>query len=98
MTKRLVKTRVCAPGGYTVSFLLWLGVPRNMLYCSTRNGSFWTRKVNHLEVLEVATKKFRERIKPVHPDLGGDAAEAARINNLWTATKRRFARYGHQLA
>lgn len=78
------------------------GVPNRLLYVGRPgrvNGSFWTRPINHLEVLELARNNYRQAIKQVHPDMAGGCAEQAKkVNTAWQIIEKAFKRRGIELA
>ena len=77
-----------------------MGVPRQMLYAQRLrdNGSFWLRKINHLEVLEQARWLYRQQIVCVHPDKAGGCPERTiQLNGTWGKIERRFKEHGHEL-
>lgn len=97
---RCKNKRVARPTGYTVGLLKLLGVPRQMLYVRrlSENGSFWLRKINHLEVLEQARQRYRMQIVCAHPDkAGGSHARAIQLNETWNKIRKRFKEHGHEL-
>jgi hypothetical protein len=71
-------TIVAGHTGRIVGLLKTLGVPRQML--SVRrlrdNGSFWLRRINHLQVLEQARWLYRKQIACLHPDKPGGSLKA----------------------
>jgi len=86
--------------GYIVGLLKKLGVPRQMLYVRRphENGSFWRRKINHLQVLEQARRLYRKQIVCVHPDIrGGSLERTVQLNAAWAKIQRRFKKHGHEL-
>jgi hypothetical protein len=85
--------------GYTISQLLSLGVPRSLLYVKRQrsNGSFWTRKINHLAVLEKARQLYREKLVREHPDKGGCHNRMSDLNSVWSTIKRRFNQHGYEI-
>lgn len=93
------KTPHKSSGDYTIGLLKGLGVPRELLYARRHhvNGSFWTRNVNHLEILFQAHRLYRRRMAVVHPDCGGSARAAMNLNRTWSAVRRRFGAHGHVL-
>lgn len=88
--------------GYTLGFLRALGVPQKLLYVGRGgkgvNGSFWTRQINHLEVLEIASSLYRHHVARIHPDRpGGSHEDCARLNSGWQNVRRRFKERGFEL-
>jgi len=83
-----------------ITLLKTLGVPRQMLYFRRlrQNGSFWLRKINHLEVLEQARWLYRRQIVCVHPDKpDGNTERAMQLNWMWSEIERRFKQHGLEL-
>jgi hypothetical protein len=86
--------------GYVLGLLKALGVPKQALYVRRlrENGSFWLRKINHLQVLEQARRLYRKQIACVHPDkAGGNLEQAIQLNWAWGEIERRFRKHGHEL-
>jgi hypothetical protein len=86
--------------GQIVALLKNMGVPRKMLYVRRLcdNGSFWSRSINHLQVLEQARWLYRQQIVCVHPDKAGGCPERTiQLNGTWNKIKRRFKSHGHEL-
>ncbi|MBE0544386.1 MAG: hypothetical protein IH623_23845 [Verrucomicrobia bacterium] len=97
---RCRNSRNAGHAGYIVSLLRTLGVPKQILYVQRvrENGSFWTRRINHLEVLERARWLYRQQIACVHPDkAGGSHERTIELNNTWGKISRRFKEHGHEL-
>ena len=62
------------------------------------SGSFWLRKINHLQVLEQARQLYRRQIIAVHPDMPGGCLERTiHLNWVWDEIDRRFRKHGHEL-
>ena len=83
-----------------IGLLKTLGVPRKMLYVRRirESGSFWQRKVNHLQVLEQARQLYRKQIICLHPDKpGGNLEQTVQLNLMWGKIERHFKRHGHEL-
>src|SRR5579862_8075021 len=83
-----------------VGLLKTMGVTNRMLYVRRlrRKGSFWLRRINHLEVLEQARRLYREQIVCVHPDkVGGSLERTIQLNVTWGKIERRFKQHGHAL-
>lgn len=92
--------KVGGPTRQIIGLLKWVGVPDPMLYASGHrsNASFWTRSINHLQVLEQARKLFRMQIVCVHPDKPGGCLELTiQLNDVWDQIVRRFKQHGHEL-
>ncbi|MDO8668187.1 MAG: ParB/RepB/Spo0J family partition protein [bacterium] len=90
----------------TISLLKRLEIPDDMLYSPRRNGksrrasnsSFWNRSVDHLGILEMAKKAYREKILAAHPDkLNGNKDEAATLISVWKTIEKRFKLQGFTL-
>jgi len=97
---RCRNTRSAGQTGYIVGLLKLLGVPKQMLYVQRlrENGSFWLRKINHLEVLEQARQLYRMQIVCVHPDkAGGSLERTIQLNDTWGKIRERFKEHGHEL-
>ena len=97
---RRTNRKITEPTGYIVGMLKDLGVPRQMLYVGrlSENGSFWLRRINHLQVLEQARRLYRKQIARVHPDKrGGSLEQTIQLNNAWDKIERRFRKHGHEL-
>lgn len=83
-------------GSRIIGLLLKLGVPKKMLYVRSgskgRNGSFWTRAVNHLAILEIARDNYRQRIRAIHPDSKADDAHenSVQLNSIWGQVEKMF--------
>ena len=103
MPLHLTRRRKTEDSGITpqiVGLLKTLGVPNRMLYVRRlrRKGSFWVRRINHLEVLEQARRLYREQIVCVHPDkVGGSLERTIQLNVAWGKIERRFKSHGHAL-
>lgn len=83
-----------------IGLLKWMGVPNRMLYARRRrrNGSFWIRRINHLEVLEQARLLYRKQIVCAHPDkAGGNLERSIQLNVAWGKIERGFREHGHEL-
>jgi len=92
--------KVAGHTGYIVGLLKTLGVPMQMLYFRRlrENGSFWSRRINHLQVLEQARKLYRRQIVEMHPDKpGGSLDQTIQLNDAWEKIERRFKKHGHEL-
>lgn len=77
-----------------------MGVPNRMLYVQSlrKRGSFWIRRINHLEILEQARQLYRRQIVRVHPDkAGGSLEQTIQLNVAWRKIKQRFKKHGHEL-
>jgi hypothetical protein len=86
--------------GQIIALLKNIGVPRQMHYVRrlSDNGSFWSRRINHLQVLEQACRLYRQQIVCVHPDKAGGCPERAiQLNGTWDKIERRFKAHGHEL-
>ena len=86
--------------GQIVTLLKNIGVPKKMLYVRrlSDNGSFWSRRINHLQVLEQARRLYRQQIVYVHPDKAGGCPERTiQLNGTWNKIERRFKAHGHEL-
>jgi len=86
--------------GQIVTLLKNIGVSRKMLYVRrlSDNGSFWSRRINHLQVLEQARRLYRQQIVCVHPDKAGGSPEwTIQLNGTWDKIRRRFKAHGHEL-
>jgi len=46
------------------------------------------------DLFEAAEKEYKNRIKVLHPDNGGDTNKAAELNVVWKRTKMLFKRLG----
>ena len=82
---RCRNTKAAKRTGQIITLLKMLGVPGQMLYFRRlrENGSFWLRKINHLQVLEQARWLYRQQIVCVHPDrANGNTERAIQLN--WT--------------
>lgn len=93
-------TKAARRTGKIITLLKMLGVPRQMLYFRRlrQNGSFWLRKINHLQILEQARWLYRQQIVRVHPDKpGGSTERAMQLNWAWHEIERRFKQHGHEL-
>jgi hypothetical protein len=89
-----------SPNGRIIGLLKTLGVPRQMLYVRRirENGSFWLRRINHLQVLEQARSLYRQQIICVHPDKpGGSLEQTVQLNVTWGKIEQHFKRHGHEL-
>lgn len=61
--------------------------------------SFWCRFESQLNfILYDAWRKYRERLKLVHPDNGGQVDKCVRLNRVWGQVKTNFAKHGVTLA
>ena len=83
-----------------IGLLKTVGVPNRMLYVRrlTENGSFWMRRIDHLEVLEQARRLYRQQIVCAHPDkAGGSLERTIQLNATWGKIQRRFKEHGHEL-
>lgn len=92
------RTNVRRHSGYIIGLLKTLGVPRHMLYVRGlgQNGSFWMRRINHLEILEQARWLYRKQIAFAHPDkAGGSHERTIQLNDTWSKIERRFKAHGH---
>ena len=97
---RSPKTKSSGNSQLTVGLLKTMGVPNRMLYVRRprKNGSFWLRRINHLEVLEQARGLYRKQIVCLHPDkAGGSLERTIQLNAAWGKIKRRFKTHGHEL-
>ena len=97
---RCKNVKVASRTGYIVGLLKTLGVPNRMLYVRRprHNGSFWLRRIDHLQVLEQARRIYRKKITRVHPDkVGGNLERAIQLNQTWYEIERRFRKHGHEL-
>ena len=76
---RCSHTTAAGRAGQIITLLKSLGVPGQMLYFRRlrENGSFWLRKINHLQILEQARWLYRQQIVCVHPDKAGGSTEQA---------------------
>ncbi len=86
--------------GCIVRLLKTLGVPGPMIYVRrlSENGSFWLRRINHLQVLEQARQLYRRQIIELHPDKPGGCLERTiQLNWTWREVERRFKQHGHEL-
>jgi hypothetical protein len=86
--------------GQIVTLLKNIGVSRKMLYVRrlNDNGSFWSRRIDHLQVLEQARRLYRQQIVCAHPDkVGGCPERTILLNGTWDKIKRRFKAHGHEL-
>jgi hypothetical protein len=93
-------TKASKPRQKIVGLLKTIGVPDPMLYAprASQNGSFWTRSINHLAVLELARKLYRVQIIYLHPDKpGGSLKRAVELNTMWDQIEKRFRHHGHEL-
>ena len=103
MRQDLTKYRKIKSAGNTsqiVGLLKSVGVPNRMLYVGrlSENGSFWRRRIDHLQVLEQARALYRKQIVCVHPDkTGGNLEQAIQLNDTWGKIERRFRMHGHEL-
>ena len=98
-TKR--KTRNSSRDDLVTDHLLTIGVDASMfLQCRNRNlkGAFWSRKPSHImDVLETARQTYYRRIKLLHPDKNGDAAEAARVSRAYSRLCLLARRRGYEV-
>lgn len=97
---RCKNTRVAGHTGYITGLLKALGVPRQMLYVRrlSENGSFWLRRIDHLQVLEQARRLYRQQIVCIHPDkAGGSLEQTIQLNDTWGKIEQRFKLHGHEL-
>jgi hypothetical protein len=97
---RCKNTKVARYTGQIIRLLKPLGVPRQMLYVRRlcENGSFWLRRIYHLQILEQARWLYRRQIVCVHPDkTGGCPERAMQLNWAWGEIERRFREHGHEL-
>jgi hypothetical protein len=86
--------------GQIVILLKSIGVPGKMLYVRRLgcNGSFWSRRIDHLQVLEQARRLYRQQIVCVHPDkVNGCPERTIQLNGTWDKIERRFKAHGHEL-
>jgi hypothetical protein len=93
-------SKVARHTGQIVALLKNIGVPKKMLYVRrlSDNGSFWSRRINHLQVLEQARRLYRQQIVRVHPDITGGCPERTiQLNGTWDKIERRFKAHGHEL-
>ena len=103
MRQDLTKCRKTKSPGNThqiVGLLKTVGVPNRMLYVrrQSENGSFWLRRIDHLQVLEQARRLYRKQIVCVHPDkAGGSLEQTIQLNVTWGKIERRFKQHGHEL-
>lgn len=103
MPLNLTRCRKTKSPGHTqqiVGLLKTVGVPNRMLYVRRRreNGSFWLRRIDHLQVLEQARRLYRQQIVCVHPDkAGGCLEQTIRLNDTWGKIEQRFKLHGHEL-
>ena len=94
------KTKSSGTTPQIIGMLKTMGVPNRMLYVRRRrkNGSFWIRRINHLEVLEQARRLYRKQIVCVHPDkAGGNLERTIQLNVTWGKIERCFKKHGHEL-
>ena len=83
-----------------MGLLKTVGVPNRMLYVrrQNENGSFWLRRIDHLQVLEQARRLYRQRIVCAHPDkAGGSLEQTIQLNDMWGKIEHRFKMHGHEL-
>lgn len=83
-----------------VGLLKTVGVTNRLLYVRGQRqcGSFWERRINHLQVLEEARQLYRKQIVCVHPDkAGGSVDRTIQLNGNWSRNQRRFKEHGHEL-
>jgi hypothetical protein len=103
MLHNLTRCRKTKSAGNThqiIGLLKTVGVPNRMLYVRRlrENGSFWLRRIDHLQVLEQARRLYRQQIVCVHPDkLGGSLERTIQLNDTWGKIERRFKKHGHEL-
>jgi hypothetical protein len=86
--------------GQIVTLLKNIGVPGKLLYVRrlSDNKSFWSRRINHLQVLEQARRLYRQQIVYIHPDKAGGCLERTiQLNGTWAKIERRFKAHGHEL-
>lgn len=99
----LAKSRKAKSPGSThqiMGLLKTVGVPKRMLYVRrlSENGSFWLRRIDHLQVLEYARRLYRQQIVCVHPDkAGGSLEQTIQLNDTWDKIEHRFRKHGHEL-
>jgi hypothetical protein len=99
----LAKSRKAKSPGNThqiMGLLKTVGVPKRMLYVRRQsdNGSFWLRRIDHLQVLEQARRLYRQQIVCVHPDkAGGSLERTIQLNDTWGKIEQRFRQHGHEL-
>ena len=97
---RCKNTILAGHTGRIVGLLKTLDVPRQMLYVRRlrENGSFWMRRINHLQVLEQARWLYRKQVACVHPDKpGGSLEQTVQLNETWGKIQRRFKEHRHKL-
>ena len=103
MPLKLTRCRKTKSPGNThqiVGLLKSLGVPKQLLYVPrlNENGSFWRRRIDHLQVLEQARQLYRQQIVCVHPDkAGGNLERTIQLNDSWGKIEQRFKEHGHEL-
>lgn len=68
-----------------------LGLPANF-----GKPSFWTRRDLQHQLYEARTK-YRQLLRRVHPDKGGDAETFCEVKRLWRNVQNRFKRQGYKL-
>lgn len=75
-----------------------LGVPTTMLYPSDKFVPLWDRPYWEIEeMLALAKKLYREKIKQHHPDKGGSVEKVLPIIHAWHKVKRIAIRHGYKL-
>jgi len=97
---RCATARIAGANDRIVGLLKTLGVPPQLLYVRRirENGSFWLRRINHLQVLEQARQLYRKQIVCLHPDkTGGSLEQTIQLNVTWGKIERHFKRHGHEL-
>jgi len=96
----------------TMRMLKILGIPKKMLYKRVRSrgrqhtyASFWHRPIDHLAILELARKTYRERASLIHPDKvqqgksppnddDDNDIDISTLNRIWESLEERFKRHG----
>jgi ParB/RepB/Spo0J family partition protein len=60
---------------------------------------FWSRPMEHKDVLKLAKEKYMERIKAIHPDVhnGKVHEDPAVLNAVWDEVQHRFKIHGFEL-
>ena len=55
----------------------------------------WHRDMHDIrDILKRARAVYRERVKHLHPDHGGEAQQMAALNGIWERIQKIFARHG----
>lgn len=65
---------------------------------ASRHVTFWKRSDAEIyEALHAARRAYRERVKQLHPDKGGDGRDMGELAQMWLRIQRTFAAHGYSL-